>query len=84
MVECHVTGFTAVLQSGPVYSHPLDHAGQCHKSRIVTSRDDSGRRRQDREALVEGLVGINLSLNRNRAVTLVDRVGPQNWAVWVK
>ena len=32
----------------------------------------------------EGLVSINLSLNRNRAVTLVDRVGPQNWVVWVK
>lgn len=83
-VECNMTGFTDGLQAGPVYSHPWDHAGQYHKPRVVTSQDDSGRRWQDREALVKGWSVINLSLNRDRAGTLVDRAGPQNWVVWVK
>lgn len=53
-MECNVTGFTAGLQAGPIYSHPWDHAGQHHKSRLVTSQDDSGRRWQGRETLVKG------------------------------
>lgn len=51
--------------------------------RLVTSRDDSGRRWQDREALVKGRSVLNLSLNRDRVVTLVDRAGLQNRVVWV-
>lgn len=53
-MERHVTGFTAGAKAGPIYSHPQDHIGQHHKSRTVTSQDDSDRRGQDREALAKG------------------------------